>query len=158
MKEKIFTINTNPVYCVDISKSVLFNLCPNIVKDDDIFKMMALIKVVLNSTKPAYVYNMVLSRKEDYCDNLQLYLSGKDFNEDLIFKIINVWEKMISTYNSENLNYEPNLDLMDYDEMSEYFMNSNTVKEDFLKKFAATYWFDLELGDASGVDKKVSKI
>lgn len=158
-EDNIFRINTDPVYCIDISKSDLFNFASFAINDDELFKMMEQIQLALNGTKPDYVNSMELSGQE----YSKLYVSGKGIGEELVVKIIHVWRQMIESYNNEYMNKSTNSYIDDMEEFGsladfDSYLKRDTVTEDYLNKVAATYWLDLELGGSSEVDKKVNKI
>jgi hypothetical protein len=164
-EDNIFKINTNPVYCIDIAKHELFNFASFAVNDDELYKMMEEIKLALNATRPDYVNTIELSTPEYYdkWEQPKLYLSGKNMDSELIFKIIHVWKKMIETYNNEYMDKSTNTYLDDMEEFGsladfDSYLKRDTVKEDFLKKVAGAYWLDLELGGSSGESRKVNKI
>ena len=164
-EDNIFKININPVYCIDIVKSELFNFASFAINDDELYKMMEEIKLALNSTKPEYINTIELSTPEyfDKWEHPKLYLSGKDMDRELIFKVINVWKQMIETYNNEYMDKSTNTYLDDLEEFGsladfDSYLKRDTVKEDFLKKVAEAYWLDLELDSSSGGGRKVNKI
>jgi hypothetical protein len=161
MKENtIFKINTNPVYCVEISKSQLLSSF-NTTSDGEIFAVMDLIKSAFNATKPENINDMEVSRpisKYDW-DNPKLYLSGKDMNEELMTKINDLLVEMIVLYNAENFSpsdYDSEL-LFDIDSYG-FYLREKEVKERFLKSVAEAYWLDLELGSSSEGTRKVNKL
>jgi hypothetical protein len=156
---EIFSIDTNPVYCININQINLLNLSPYTVTDSDIFEMMKLICKTLNLTKPKDINTIELSNAESSWISAhtkwhepRIYLSGKILNDNLINGILKLIQKMIIEFNSENI--DKNFNNYEFEERN----IKNKENFNYLLKIAEVYWLDLELGDAKVGNQKVSKI
>jgi hypothetical protein len=115
------------------------------------------IRNALNATKPNYIDNIELSQfiSATNLENLKwknpkIYLSGKNLNQAKVLKFISLLLKMVSEYNSSNIDKNRSHD--------SGFHTRKEHNEAYLRKMAEVCWLDFELSESTDGKKKVSKV
>lgn len=145
--KNLIEINNKPIFQFNVNIRNCLNNSPTIVTNKDLYETTTLIANSLNDTKPEGIdYVEALHLKQ----GIILILSGDKLNQDYASNICNIFEKMVSEYNSDNINKILNKNDEDIEGNKKY-----------LDKAAETYWLESELCNTNintNSKRKVKKI
>jgi hypothetical protein len=143
--DELILVNEKPIFQLSVNIPKIISISNSIINDKDLFNVTSSIALSLNDTKPEGVdYVEALEVKQ----GIILVMCGEKLNKDYVSKICVVFEKMISEYNSDNINKNLRQD--------EDGLEAN---KKYLDKAAEAYWLEAELDNSNkSSSKKVRKI
>jgi len=144
VKDDLIEFSNEKMYHLNINKGALYKLCPSILNDQELSRVVESITKVIDANKPAEV-NMV--HYYSMLNDIKIMFSG-NIDESYLHKFSNLYQKMFGEYNSDNVVKFS----MDGDDRAIALLNN--VK--YLNKAAETHWMDVMLEPSS--NKKNKKI
>lgn len=133
--DRLFKINTNTIYQIDLDKEGIFSISPAIITDEDFSNMISIINKSINLHKPEFIDFIQIVENGD-----KLIISGRDVSKKLAHMVGLLFEQMVHEYNSDNIDKK--------------FIQTEDEKnkvQKYLDKAAQVYWLEAQL-DKSNIN------
>lgn len=96
----LFEIDNSPIFHFNLNKTIIHQICPSILNDDELKKVVQIITHAINKNKPEKI-NMV--QFYFMTDEIKICFSGKELNKSDVLRIGKLYEQMLYQYRSDNV-------------------------------------------------------